>query len=109
MRCFSFSATLLAPVLLWSCIYNGDIPPTAKIDGAIGSLSSTDLRAAMLRFNEWISEAGPPQPIYRVHVVNANRVDIHYRLAVGPSYPEECRPVVRIKGKRRIGDICDTR
>jgi hypothetical protein len=96
MRCVSI------PVLL---PVHGDIPPTAKIDGAVGSVSSADLHAVMLKFNEWIS--WPPQPVYRIHVANADRIDLHYQVAPGP-YPEECRSFDRIKGKWRIGDICAT-
>jgi hypothetical protein len=62
----------------------------------------------MLTFNKWISEVGPPQPVYRIHVVNSNRVEVHYKISPGPNIPEECRSIEKIKGTWRIGNICDT-
>jgi hypothetical protein len=107
MQCAYILGALIAPALLCSCLYKGDIPPTAKIDGAIESVSSGDLHAAMLRFNEWISEVGPPQPVHRIHVVSANRIDIHYSIG-GQGTPEECRSIERINGRWRITNICGT-
>ncbi|PYJ78157.1 MAG: hypothetical protein DME69_09180 [Verrucomicrobia bacterium] len=92
MRHVNIAAALVASMLLCSCLYNDDIPPTAKIDGAVGSVSQADLHAVMLRFNEWISEVGHPQPVYRIHVVSPDKIDIHYQIAPGPHYPPECRP-----------------
>ena len=108
MRHVNIAAALVASMLLCSCLYNDDIPPTAKIDGAVGSVSQADLHAVMLRFNEWISEVGHPQPVYRIHVVSPDKIDIHYQIAPGPHYPPECRPFDRVKDKWRLGDICDT-
>src|SRR5438270_38024 len=102
------AASVIASALLCSCLYNGDIPPSAKVDGAVESVSSADLHAAMLKFDEWISEVGPPQPVYRIHVVSVDRIDIHYKIAPEPTVPEECRSIERIKDKWRIGNICHT-